>query len=297
MRRRRVDENSLEGPRVPGARGRRADWSGRGIPGLQEAGDAAALDGEDRGDAGAAGARRLSHQPRHRLPPLPFGAHGRPLRHSPQAGHAKGRAAFPSTRSSVCRASCRRRTSRPTRKTASATGPTARSSAPIREGVDRNGVALFPMMPYEEFREMSDEDVKSIVVYLRTLKPIRHVIAPRRLDFPVGWMIKFAPKPVDGPIATPDPAKDGVAYGKYLVTPRGMSRLPHAARRQGPADRGPRLLGRMGDGRARGDRSSRPTSRRIRTPISARPRRRSSSGGSSPSRAWKARTRRSLLRG
>ena len=99
----------------------------------------------------------------------------------------------------------------------------------IREGVDRNGVALFPMMPYEEFRKMSDEDVKSIVVYLRTLKPIQHVIAKRRLDFPVGWMIKSAPKPVDGPIAMPDPARDSVAYGKYLVSLAGcrVCHTPH----------------------------------------------------------------------
>ncbi len=99
----------------------------------------------------------------------------------------------------------------------------------VREGVDRKGVALFPMMPYENFRYMSDEDIRSIVVYLRTLKPIKHVIAPRRLDFPVGWMIKFAPKPVDGPIATPDPAKDGLAYGKYLVTIAGcgICHTPH----------------------------------------------------------------------
>jgi mono/diheme cytochrome c family protein len=99
----------------------------------------------------------------------------------------------------------------------------------IREGVDRKGVALFPMMPYENLRYMSDEDVRSVVAYLRTLKPIKHVIAPRQLDFPVGWMIKFVPKPVDGPIATPDPAKDGLAYGKYLVTISGcgVCHTPH----------------------------------------------------------------------
>jgi hypothetical protein len=98
----------------------------------------------------------------------------------------------------------------------------------IREGVDRKGVALFPMMPYQNFRAMSDEDVRSIVVYVRTLKPIKHVIAQRRLDFPVGWMIKFAPKPVEGPIATPQP-KDGLAYGKYMVAMSGcvICHTPH----------------------------------------------------------------------
>jgi len=90
----------------------------------------------------------------------------------------------------------------------------------IREGVDRKGAALFPMMPYAAFRDMSDEDVRSIVAYLRTFKPIRHEVAKRRLDFPVNLLIKFAPRPVDGPVAAPD-AKDTVAYGKYLVTIAG----------------------------------------------------------------------------
>ena len=90
----------------------------------------------------------------------------------------------------------------------------------VREGVDRKGQALFPMMPYEKFREMSDEDVRSVVTYIRTLKPIRHEVAPRRLDFPVNLLVKFAPKPVDGPVTAPD-RKDSVAYGKYLVAISG----------------------------------------------------------------------------
>jgi hypothetical protein len=99
----------------------------------------------------------------------------------------------------------------------------------VREGVDRKGVALFPMMPYENFRMMSDEDIRSIVVYLRTLKPIRHVIAPRRLDFPVGWFVKVTPQPVAGPIETPDPGKDPLGYGKYMVTISGcvICHTPH----------------------------------------------------------------------
>lgn len=87
----------------------------------------------------------------------------------------------------------------------------------FREGVKRDGTALFPMMPYQKLRVMSDEDAKSVVVYLRTLKPIRHAVAPRRLDFPVNFLVKFEPKPLDGPVPDPDP-KDTVAYGRYLAT-------------------------------------------------------------------------------
>jgi mono/diheme cytochrome c family protein len=87
----------------------------------------------------------------------------------------------------------------------------------MREGIDRNGDALFPMMPYEHFRNMSDDDAKAVIVYLRALKPIHKSVPPKHIDFPVNLFIKFAPKPVEGEVKTPDP-HDSVAYGKYLAT-------------------------------------------------------------------------------
>jgi mono/diheme cytochrome c family protein len=85
----------------------------------------------------------------------------------------------------------------------------------IRDGVDRNGDALFPMMPYQHFRYMSDEDAKSVIVYLRTLKPIHKGVPAKKLNFPVNFIVKFIPKPAD-PVSQPD-KKDKVAYGKYLT--------------------------------------------------------------------------------
>jgi mono/diheme cytochrome c family protein len=87
----------------------------------------------------------------------------------------------------------------------------------LREGVNRKGEALFPMMPYEAFHEMSDEDARAVVAFLRTVPAVSHPVEPRRLNFPVNLLIKFAPKPLADPVAAPDP-KDTVAYGKYLVT-------------------------------------------------------------------------------
>ena len=87
----------------------------------------------------------------------------------------------------------------------------------VREGIDRNGDALFPMMPYQHFRYMSDEDAKAIVVYIRTLKPIHNQVPPKHLDFPVNFIAKFIPKPLDGPVSAPDPQKDHVEYGHYLA--------------------------------------------------------------------------------
>jgi mono/diheme cytochrome c family protein len=87
----------------------------------------------------------------------------------------------------------------------------------IREGIDRNGEPLFPMMPYQHFRHMSDDDVKAVVAYLRTLTPIHKSVPAKHIDFPVNLFVKFNPKPVDGPVQAPD-QHDSIAYGKYLTT-------------------------------------------------------------------------------
>lgn len=87
----------------------------------------------------------------------------------------------------------------------------------MREGVNREGKALFPIMPYTHLRSLSDEDARSIVVYLRTLKPIRYEKPVKSLNPPLNFVEKFVPKPLDGPVATPD-RSDHLAYGKYLTT-------------------------------------------------------------------------------
>ena len=98
----------------------------------------------------------------------------------------------------------------------------------VREGIDHNGDALFPMMPYEQLRTMSDDDVKAVVTYLRTLRPIHQGVPAKHIDFPVNLLVKFAPKPVDGVVKTPD-SHDNLAYGKYLATIGGCSlcHTPH----------------------------------------------------------------------
>ncbi len=87
----------------------------------------------------------------------------------------------------------------------------------IREGVDRHGNALFPIMPYGHFRSMGDDDAKAIVAYLKTLRPQRYEKPKKRLDVPLNFVEKFVPEPLAGPVAAPDP-NDHLAYGKYLTT-------------------------------------------------------------------------------
>lgn len=86
----------------------------------------------------------------------------------------------------------------------------------IREGISRDGRALFPFMPYPHFATMSDEDLYSVVAYVNSLAPVKRTVPRTELDFPVKYLIKFAPKPVTAKVSAPDRA-DKVKYGEYLV--------------------------------------------------------------------------------
>jgi mono/diheme cytochrome c family protein len=85
----------------------------------------------------------------------------------------------------------------------------------LREGVNREGRALF-MMPYTEYRALSDEDARAVVAYLRALPPVAHQVPATEIKFPVSFFIKFGPKPLLAPVPEPDHG-DRVAYGGYLA--------------------------------------------------------------------------------
>ena len=85
----------------------------------------------------------------------------------------------------------------------------------IRDGVSRDGRALFPMMGYQGYRHMSDEDVESLVAYMNTLAPVRNPLPRTAVAFPINLLIKGAPQPA-GSVPPPD-RSDRVKYGEYLV--------------------------------------------------------------------------------
>lgn len=88
----------------------------------------------------------------------------------------------------------------------------------VREGVSKDGHALFPIMPYPNYRQMSDADVQDVVAFLRTLEPIKNEIPPRELDFPVNMIVNAMPKPLTAAVPPPPSAKDDiVARGKYVT--------------------------------------------------------------------------------
>ena len=91
----------------------------------------------------------------------------------------------------------------------------------MRDGIDRAGRHLYPVLPYPHFTRASDDDIAAIYAFLMTRAPIRATPPPNKLPFPLdrrvvlaGWNLLYL-KP--GPWH-PDPAHDAAwNRGNYLV--------------------------------------------------------------------------------
>lgn len=85
----------------------------------------------------------------------------------------------------------------------------------ITTGVNKDGEPLFPLMPYLHFGKMDEEDIKSIIVYVRTLKPITNEVPKSKAKFPMNIIMRTIPAPADFQ-KRPD-KNNPLEYGKYLV--------------------------------------------------------------------------------
>ena len=83
----------------------------------------------------------------------------------------------------------------------------------ITSGVSKDGRPLFPVMPYDRFALLSENDLLSIITYTRTLKPISHNVPASHFDFPLNLIVRTIPEP-----AHRQPAPDQKNYGEYLAT-------------------------------------------------------------------------------
>src|SRR3972149_398262 len=108
------------------------------------------------------------------------------------------------------------------------------------KGIRRDGSRILPVMPYEKYSGMAQEDMKALVAYLRTLKPVRkvnlrppaHVRFFRPLVTPI-WLKLFG-RFYDPPARAPG---SGIERGRSLVdhvslcgdchTPRNMIGVPN----------------------------------------------------------------------
>lgn len=90
----------------------------------------------------------------------------------------------------------------------------------LREGVSRDGRALSPVMPYESYRALSDEDAMAVVAHIRTLPPIDNALPRTALPLRLRFIVSSLPRPLEAPALGPDPT-DTVARGEYLATISG----------------------------------------------------------------------------
>ncbi len=89
----------------------------------------------------------------------------------------------------------------------------------ITSGVDKDGEPLFPVMPYHYYGKMDDEDIHSIIAYIRSLPSIESEAPPREVDPPLNIFMRLIPQKGE-PRTMPAPSNQ-LAYGKYLTNASG----------------------------------------------------------------------------
>jgi mono/diheme cytochrome c family protein len=98
----------------------------------------------------------------------------------------------------------------------------------LRNGQRKDGRLLAPVMPYEWFHEMSDDDAFAVARYLKSLPPVRHEVKQSpNFVFKLGKMF-LAPKPA---ISVSAPPRGATAeYGGYLAQHVGLCADCHTPR-------------------------------------------------------------------
>lgn len=91
----------------------------------------------------------------------------------------------------------------------------------ISSGVNKEGRAMFPVMPHAYYGKMDKEDLLSIIAYVRSLKPIENTVAASVPDFPMNVIINTIPKKAQFS-KIPDKSNT-LAYGTYLFNAAACS--------------------------------------------------------------------------
>ena len=86
----------------------------------------------------------------------------------------------------------------------------------IREGVGHDGRALSLPMYWSSFRQLSDEDLASVVVYLRTIPPVKNKLPKRRFSMEREKELQANPKPLEAPVAAKD-LSNLLNRGRYYI--------------------------------------------------------------------------------
>jgi len=104
----------------------------------------------------------------------------------------------------------------------------------MREGVDREGLHLYPAFPYDHFTRTSDEDIKALYAFFMSREPVAAKAPANDLPFPIsirlvlaGWKLLFFREQQ----LEPDPTKDAAwNRGRYLIEGLGHCGACHTPR-------------------------------------------------------------------
>jgi len=117
----------------------------------------------------------------------------------------------------------------------------------MRDGIDRAGRHLYPVLPYPHFTRASDADIEAMYAFLMTREPVRQAAPANQLPFPLdqrivlaGWNLLYL-RP--GPWQS-DPAHDAAwNRGGYLVEAIGHCGACHTPHNALGAEQGAQALG------------------------------------------------------
>jgi mono/diheme cytochrome c family protein len=90
----------------------------------------------------------------------------------------------------------------------------------MNAGIRRDGSRLLPVMPYEAYSGMAQQDLKALVAYMRTLKPVKKATPDLKTWVPlvrsaaVPMYLRVFGRSSSSPAEAP---KSGVERGRYLV--------------------------------------------------------------------------------
>jgi mono/diheme cytochrome c family protein len=85
----------------------------------------------------------------------------------------------------------------------------------ITSGVGKRNNVIFPIMPCAAYGSLDDEDVFSVIAYLRTMPSIKNDVLASKSDFPVNFLVNTLAK--EGHPTKRPPVGDALAYGKYIT--------------------------------------------------------------------------------
>jgi len=98
----------------------------------------------------------------------------------------------------------------------------------IRNGQRKDGRLLAPVMPYEWFHEMSDDDAFAVAHYLKSLPPVHNAVTQSpSIAFKIGKLF-LGPQPAIS--ATAPPRAATAEYGSYLSQHVGLCAECHTPR-------------------------------------------------------------------